>query len=146
VEQQLLNLPSVNNTNRKREKRGGTAVEKRWRRDLLLAAGLLAIAAVLALVWRPGELGAAVQVVLDGEEIARYPLAKDRRVVIGEEDYNILVIQDGGASVTEANCGDHTCVRTGEIRREGEKILCLPHRLLIQVIGGEAGDIDALSR
>ena len=44
----------------------------------------------------------------------------------------------------EANCGDHTCVRTGEIFRDGETIVCLPHKLVIAVEGGAAADFDAV--
>lgn len=118
----------------------------RWRRDLLLALLLLAAAAVLALALRPGEDGGTAVVLLDGEEIGRYALSEDRTVRIGEEDFNVLVIRDGAAAVTEANCGDHTCVRTGAVRRAGEQIVCLPHRLIVRIAGGERGPLDAVAQ
>ena len=121
-------------------------MEKRRRRDLLLAALLLALAAALALALRPGAAGAAALVLLDGEEIGRYPLSEDRTVRIGEEDFNVLVIQGGAAAVTEANCGDGTCVRTGAVRRAGERIICLPHRLIVKIVGGPAGPLDAVAQ
>lgn len=114
--------------------------------DLLLIVLLLAAAGVLALLLRPGEAGAAVVVLRDGEEIGRYALGEDRRVPIGGEEYNLLIIRDGAAAVTEANCGDRTCVRTGEIRRAGEQIVCLPHRLIVKVVGGGPPDFDAVAR
>ena len=114
-------------------------MDRRWMRDLMLLAAML-------LLLRPRSDGAAVVVLRDGEEIGRYSLQEDCRLVIGEEDYNILVIQEGAAAVVEANCGDHTCVRTGEVRRAGEQIICLPHHLMVKVVGGETPDFDAVTQ
>lgn len=111
--------------------------------DILLAASVLLAALVLFLLFRPGEAGAWAVVELGGQEIARYPLSEDRTVAIGTSDYNVLQIAGGTAAVTEANCGDHTCVRTGKISREGETIVCLPHRLTIRVEGGGSSGFDA---
>jgi len=113
------------------------------RNDYLLIAGLLLAAAVIWLAVRPGGAGGWAVVIEDGVETARYPLSADRTVTIGTEAYNILHISGGAASVTEANCGDHTCVRTGAVSREGEAIVCLPHRLVIRIEGGAASGFDA---
>lgn len=113
--------------------------------DLILILLLLAAAGVLFFFLRPGGEGQYVLVTVDGREYGRYPLSEDRTITIGEEDYNILEIWDGAAAVTEANCGDHTCVRTGEIRRSGESIICLPHKVVVKVIGGEDSAVDAVS-
>lgn len=114
------------------------------RRDLLLAGGILLLAGVLFFIFRPGGQGAWAVVTADGAEIARYPLDKDRTVRLGDDtDYNILQIADGAAAVVEANCGDHTCIRTGKISREGERIVCLPHKLIIQIEGGDGPVFDA---
>ena len=111
--------------------------------DLLLAGSLLLLAGILLLLFRPGEQGAWAVVTADGTEIARYPLSEDRTVRLGGEDYNVLQIANGAAAVTEANCGDHTCVRMGEISREGERIVCLPHKLIIHIEGGGGSGFDA---
>ena len=81
------------------------------RNDLLLIAGLLAAAALLWVLARPGGAGGWAVIIQDGTETARYPLDADRTVTIGGEAYNVLRISGGRASVIEANCGDHTCVR-----------------------------------
>ena len=113
---------------------------KRLRWDLLLAAG------IFYLLFRPGGQGAWAVVTVDGEELGRYALSEDRTITIGEADYNVLRIEDGAASVIEANCGDHTCIRTGTISREGETIICLPHKLVVTVAGGGPSDFDAMAR
>ena len=85
-------------------------------------------------------------VIRDGQEIARYALQEDRTVTIGEADYNVLEIRDGQAAVIDANCGDHTCVRTGAVSRAGESIICLPHRLEIRITGGADSDVDIVAQ
>ena len=116
---------------------------KKLRYDLLLILGLLLAAAVMYLALRPGGQGAWAVVTVDGREVGRYPLSEDVTVTIGEADYNVLQITDGQATVIEANCGDHTCVRTGAVSREGETIVCLPHRLIVEIRGGDGSDFDA---
>ena len=114
--------------------------------DLLLVAGLLLAAVILYLLLRPGGPGVWAVVTVDGRETARYALSEDRTVILGEENYNILQISNGKAAVMEANCGDHTCIRTGKISREGESIIWLPHRLIIRIEGGVKPDFDAVVR
>ena len=112
--------------------------------DLLLAAGILLAALALWLFLRPGDQGGWVVVAVDGQEQGRYPLWEDRAVTVGNEvAYNVLEIANGQAAVREANCGDHTCVRTGAISREGEVIVCLPHRLTVEIQGGQPAGFDA---
>ena len=118
---------------------------KKLRYDLLLIVGALIVAAIFWLMTRPGGEGAWAVVSVDGGEVGRYALSKDVSVTFGEADYNILQISDGTAAIVEANCGDHTCVRTGRVSREGETIVCLPHKLTVTVVGGEVSEFDAVS-
>ena len=115
------------------------------RHDLLLAGGALLLAAALYLVLRPGGAGAWVVVTVDGTESARYALSEERTVTIGGADWNVLQIANGEASVLDANCGDHTCVSMGAISREGESIVCLPHKLTVHIEGGAASSLDAVA-
>lgn len=121
-------------------------MDKKRKYDLLLAAGMLLLAGALYLILRPGGSGAWVVVTMDGQETARWALNEDRTVTLGDGDYNVLRISGGAAAVIEANCGDHTCIRMGEISREGESIVCLPHRLVVRIEEGEASPFDALAR
>lgn len=119
-------------------------MKKKRQGDLLLTGSLLLLAGILFFLFRPGGQGAWAVVTADGTEIARYPLDEERTVRLGDDtDYNILQIAGGAAAVAEANCGDHTCVRTGEISREGERIVCLPHKLIIQIECGDGPAFDA---
>ena len=57
---------------------------------------------------------------------------------------NILVIENGEAYLSYANCPDHTCVRTGKIKYTGQSIVCLPNRLSVIVRSADR-EIDLIS-
>lgn len=118
---------------------------KKLRYDLLLIAAVLLAAGLLWWMTRPGEQGGYAVVTIDGREVGRFALSQDREITFGDGDYNTLCIADGMVSVTAANCGDHTCVRTGRISREGERIVCLPHKMTVAVVGGGSAAFDAVS-
>ena len=102
---------------------------------------------MLYALFRPGGAGAWAVVSVEGVETARYPLSEDRTVTLGDgRDWNLLRIAGGRAAVTEASCGDLTCVDTGPIWREGETIVCLPHRLMVSIEGGAASPFDAATQ
>ena len=119
---------------------------KKHRYDLLLAAVILLAAGILWFMTRPGGEGGWAVVTQNGKEIARYSLSEELTVTVGEDDYNILQISGGAAAVIEANCGDHTCVRTGAVSREGETIVGLPHKLTVHIVGGESSGLDAVAK
>ena len=116
------------------------------RGDLYLIGGCLLAALVFCGLWlalRQG--GAAVIVEQNGRETARYALTEDRTVRIeGEGGYNILVIEGGEVWLSEADCPNLLCVKTGKIRYAGQSSVCLPHKLAVR-IGGGASALDAVT-
>lgn len=48
-------------------------------------------------------------------------------------DWNKIEVKDAGVAITEANCQDQVCVRRGRITKPGQTIVCLPHKLLIEI-------------
>lgn len=47
---------------------------------------------------------------------------------------NHLIIQDGKAWISTANCPNHDCVKKGKISQNGEMLVCIPHRLTVAII------------
>lgn len=118
------------------------AERKKYKRDLLLVGILLLAAVLLLFVIRGSQKGGAEAVVtLNGEEIGRYPLNKSGTFLLNGGS-NILVVENGEAWVSEANCPDKICMAMGKISRSGDFIACLPNRLLIVVEGGEKSGVD----
>ncbi|WP_319023198.1 Gx transporter family protein [Tepidibacter hydrothermalis] len=61
-----------------------------------------------------------------------------------EEGYNYIHIHDGGVEITEADCYDEVCVKTGFIDRKGQIIACLPHKMYVKILG-EDSQVDNVS-
>ena len=98
---------------------------------LIGLAGLLLFAA-----WR--DEGEFVRVTVDGTVFGEYPLDRDDVIDIETgEGTNTLTIVDGQADMTEADCPDKICVDHNAISRAGESIVCLPHRIVVEIIAGE---------
>lgn len=49
--------------------------------------------------------------------------------------YNIIHIENGKVWIEEANCLNQVCVRHSSIDKIGETIVCLPHKLIIEIKG-----------
>ena len=120
--------------------------KKKYGRDLILV-GILLLAAFLLFFFtrrnqaRETGTGASAVVTVDGEEIGRYYLNRDGTFSLNGGS-NVLVVENGEAWVSEANCPDKVCMGMGRISRNGEFIACLPNRLIIVVEGGEQSPID----
>ena len=119
---------------------------KKLKNDIILVLALLLLAAA---AWGAVKLtqksGSFAVVEINGVETARYPLSEDSVTVIETEGghVNRLVIENGYAYIDEADCPDKLCVKQGRIRMTGESVICLPHRLVIRIEGGEG--VDAVS-
>ncbi len=120
------------------------AGKKKWRRDLLLIAALLLLAGALLLWQRHSRSeGRQAVVYVNGERIGAYPLSKDVRIRLGDgESYNVLVIENGAADMTDASCPDRICVNMHPIRYVGETITCLPHKTMIRIEGEGEAEVD----
>jgi len=116
------------------------------RGDLYLIGGCLLAALILCGLWLGLRTkGGAVIVEQNGRETARYALTEDRTVKIeGAAGYNILVIEGGEVWLSEADCPNLLCVKTGKIRYAGQSIVCLPHKLAVRIVGG-ASALDAVT-
>ncbi len=54
-----------------------------------------------------------------------------------ENGYNIVEIKDGAICISDADCPDQTCVRTGVLKSSGIPVVCLPHHLVIKYADDE---------
>ncbi len=111
----------------------------------MITAILLVVALAALFVFRILQNpGAEAVVTVNGVEVGRYPLKRDGIFPLNGGS-NILVIQDGKAWVSKANCPDKICMGMGKISRNGEFIACLPNLLLIVIEGGEETGVDRVT-
>lgn len=76
-----------------------------------------------------------VQISVDGQTVAKLPLEQDTEYLI-ETKYgkNLLLLENGSASLQDSDCPNRTCEGMGKISQVGESIICLPHRLIITLV------------
>ncbi len=87
--------------------------------------------------------GAVVTVTVAGKKTAEYPLGRDFETeIVTEHGKNTLVIKDGFADVTSADCYGNDCVHQRKISKNGEIIVCLPHKLVIEITSSNEGEND----
>lgn len=113
--------------------------KRKIRNDIILVAVIALIAAAGLLFFGLNkEVGAFAAVNINGEQTAIYPLYENTEVTIttGEnnENINVLTILDGKAYVSEANCPDGICAETRAAQYVGETIVCLPHKVVIEIV------------
>ncbi|MDW7667405.1 MAG: NusG domain II-containing protein [Bacillota bacterium] len=88
-----------------------------------------------------------VEIIVDGTEHSKYVLDNniDKEIeVITDKGYNIIHIQNGQVVVEESDCNNQLCVRKGVIEEPGELIVCLPHKVVVQITGSSE-DLDSIS-
>lgn len=125
-----------------------TDKKRNFKNDIILAAVIIVIAVAGLVFWMLHRTeGSYVAVKVDGEVKQTYSLAENREVVINtgadNEHVNVLVISDGKAYVKEADCPDSICVKTRAASYVGETIVCLPHKLVIEIMAdGNVSDLD----
>lgn len=115
------------------------------RYDILLISVLLCLSLIIGLVvFLTRREGAYVVIEINGKETAKYSLSIDGEYSINGGT-NILVVKDGEAYLTYADCPDKTCVKTGKIKHVGESIICLPNRVAITIKGNTEDGVDIVS-
>lgn len=57
---------------------------------------------------------------------------------------NTLLIKNNSIAMDSANCNDALCVKQGNISKVGQTIICLPHKLIIEIKGDELDSKDDL--
>lgn len=110
---------------------------RKTKNDIILAVIVIAVAATGVLLLNIFKTEGEFAVVkIDGKETERYPLSVNTEVVIETENNgkNTLVIEDNKAFMKDANCPDKICEGHNKISYKGETIVCLPHKVVIEII------------
>lgn len=119
--------------------------------DIKIIIGVLVIAGLFYLfnqyrISRMDTDNLFVEIKVDGERYQLIKLGEEKEVKIKKEGrYNIIKVHDNGVEMVEANCPDHICTKTGFISKVGSTIVCLPHKIYIEIIGNAKEELDAIS-
>lgn len=79
---------------------------------------------------------------IDGEVVDKFNLSQvnesfEKTYYPQKGKYNIIEVAPGKIRVKEDNSPDQIAVRTGWISRPGEMSICLPHKLIVEILGVE---------
>lgn len=110
---------------------------------LLLAA--VAGSAVFILLQRGRAPAPVARISRDGvllEEIDLSQVDEPYSLTLEDESgRNVLSVERGRVRVSEADCPDQVCVKQGWVSNGAAPIVCLPHKLVVELVGtGE--DLD----
>lgn len=114
---------------------------------LLIGVILVVCLAAMAVIALHRETGGQVIIHQNGELTDTFPLNEDRTLRYETEDggYNIVTIENGTVSVTEASCPDQVCVRHGPTDQTADPIVCLPNSLVVEVVSPDSQQLDGVT-
>ena len=118
--------------------------------DIILLIVILAVGIPLAVLsLSSGTGGDKVKISLNGKVYGTYPLHEDRVIEVSEDGHNNhITIKDGQVSMSYSTCRNQVCVNTGAISETKDAIVCLPNRVVVEIISsvnGKGGDADVIS-
>ena len=120
----------------------------------------IVLAAVIALVAVAGfaavklmGLGSTTQgataVITDADKKTyELPLDTDATITVTTDlGTNVIEVKDGRVRAKEADCPNQDCVHQGWIGKPGQQIVCLPHKLTVDIVDEDAqADYDVVGR
>ena len=117
------------------------------KKDLILICSVLVLAAAFWLVPRAvGFFGNSkeqkLRITVSGEEYGTYSLEEDQVIKVG--DTNVCEIKDKKVSMISAECPDQLCIHQRTIQLQGETIVCLPNKVVLEITGTKQTDQEAL--
>ncbi len=107
--------------------------------DIALIAAIVAVNVLILIygAFNTADKGKKIAYVYsDNRLVGEYTLTEDYETefkVEVDSGYNIVHIQDGSVWIQDATCPDKVCLHQGKISKDGEIIVCLPNRLMIQI-------------
>ena len=116
---------------------------------ILLAAAAMVLAVLSWYLLTRNTGSHVVQIVQDGSVVREIDLSRvsgSETIVLRLPDggSNTILVQPGRICVCEANCPDQICVHQGWLENQAAPIVCMPHRLVIQIKDGT--ETDGVSR
>lgn len=126
-------------------------MQKRLKKNdiIFLAVVIVILAVVYALFSFDGtQKGESVEILIDGASYGIYSLQEEQTIPIkiSNKTTNVLEIKDGKADMVEADCPDKLCVHQKAISKDKETIVCLPNKVVVQVISDTESEYDSVAK
>ncbi|MHB8131144.1 MAG: NusG domain II-containing protein [Mobilitalea sp.] len=91
--------------------------------------------------------GSKVVITIDGNVYDTLELKEDTTYTVEVDNgvWNTFEIKDGYVNMLDASCPDKLCVKHNDIHYDHETIVCLPNKVVLEVIDGEENEIDTIA-
>ena len=89
--------------------------------------------------------GSMVVIKINGDINYKGSLYQSKELVVYgyQGGSNRIVIQDGFVYMADADCPDKLCEHMGKISKTGENIVCMPHRVVVEIVG-DGSELDSV--
>lgn len=116
--------------------------------DVVVIILILMTSVGLILKAQPGKQGplsktATARVYHDGKLSHRFPLSRNQERVLLEGKM-VLEIKDRRMRVRRSDCPRQLCVQQGWVKYDGESIICVPYKTLIEIKSKQKPVVDAV--
>ena len=111
------------------------------KKDMILIVAVLAISLI--------SFAAIKMTQKDGKEVYKTSIKKDQIYQIPEKNgTNVMQIKDGKVTMKKADCKDQICADHKAIEKSGETIVCLPHKVVIEIRSedGKEQELDGVTQ
>jgi hypothetical protein len=89
------------------------------------------------------------QITVDGKPYRTVELTEETQdiEIRTKFGYNLVRLSNNGVQMIDADCPDDLCIKMGFKDKIGETIVCLPNRVMVEVIGDHSGggETDAVA-
>ena len=119
---------------------------KKHKFDIIIVISLIFVAAVSWIIINNiyQSKGSYIEIIVSEKVKDTLPLDKDTEYRVAEKDFmNVIKIKDGQVYMEAADCPDELCVKQGKISKNGQSIICLPHKVVVRVVSADDSDVDA---
>lgn len=101
------------------------------RSDIIIFAAVIAAAAAIFGIFRLNESnGTSVLITESNQTVYKGSIHTDKTVKLSG---NTVVIKNGYATVSKADCKNQICVKHKKISKKGETIVCLPNKVIVEI-------------
>lgn len=125
---------------------------KKW--DIIIIVLLICLSFVPELVFGvmmgKNYNGTYAEITLDGKLYKKILLSEhsgETEIDVNTKyGYNIIKIKDQSIGIIDADCRDEICIKSGFISKPGQILVCLPHKLMVEIKGNDNDkNIDIIS-
>ncbi|WP_315077473.1 NusG domain II-containing protein [uncultured Clostridium sp.] len=124
---------------------------KKW--DVIIIAALIIISLIpegVMFITNSNKYNSSyVEVYSQGKLYKKLPLNEDSGktslTIDNELGENVIEINNEQVKIIDADCPDKICVKAHAISKPGESLICLPHKLVVRIIGEGKQETDEVS-